>query len=1043
MTGLGNSNVILSAIREKEDDFLDHESNFKSLIENSSDAIVVIGPKGKVVYQSPSYEKILGRKKEDHLGDYAHRYIHPMDLPHMYKLFGRLLRSHETFEKIRLRLKHSDGSWHWIQATAKNHLDDPKINGIVVNFRDITDQKEIEEKLKDTIKKYSAIIDGVREGVIILKDMKVEFASQSVEDITGYSTDEIKNIDPMKVILQKDYNKVVEIFRNIVKESEVIKPQQFQIFHKDGHTLSLELSSKKIKNRRETTDIVFLRDLSLKEEKEKVLKDSEEKYATLVNMSQDGVLLLQHDRIVYANNRFYDILGIDRSSLDGKSIISTLSKSMPDMLSAMSKEDREMLLNRLSDAKKGNITSHSYQVPLKTRSGEICWIEIYVNPIKYKGEPAEIVVFRDVTKFKNYEDKLGRLKEHYRSLIESSPDMIAQFNGSGKIIMANTRMAEFLEVSLEELIGGDALKVMPKELLTRAIELLSTATKCEKPFFFEDYIKGRYYHSVIVPVDIPGEKRTFQMISRDITEHKEAEIEIEVAKKRMEDILEGMIDGITISDMQANILYVNKAATMQTGFQPEELIGKKVMEVYIGKEDFLKAAKHLKKLFTGESLKAEEYSILRKNGPAFPASLNFSLLKDSDGKPENIIAVHRDITERKSMEEELHKSKERYRLVADNLEDIVWSMDMSLKIDYISPSAKTIYGLDPEEALGKPLMSILSKESAESMMNGIKQNPALFKIMMEMISGRIDSGELKNNSDVLSKPIEYEYTRQDGTKLFVESAMSPMIDDGNAVGICGITRDITERVKAEIKVNELMNDLERSNKELEQFAYVASHDLQEPLRMVSSYLTLLSRRYKGKLDSDADDFIHFAVDGATRMQRMINDLLTYSRVGTRGKPFEEVDSETLLKDALSNLEIRIEESSAIVTHDPLPTVMADDVQFVQLLQNLIGNSIKYNDKDTPEVHIGVEDKDGDWLFSVKDNGIGIEPEYIDSVFEIFRRLPTEKEYEGSGIGLSVCKKIVERHGGRIWLESEPGSGTTFYFTVPSLKNEKLEVASVM
>ncbi|WP_436235274.1 sensor histidine kinase [Paenibacillus sp. LjRoot153] len=239
----------------------------------------------------------------------------------------------------------------------------------------------------------------------------------------------------------------------------------------------------------------------------------------------------------------------------------------------------------------------------------------------------------------------------------------------------------------------------------------------------------------------------------------------------------------------------------------------------------------------------------------------------------------------------------------------------------------------------------------------------------------------------------------------------------------------------EIELKQQKEDLAGSNAELEQFAYVASHDLQEPLRMVASYVQLLAKRYQGKLDQDADDFIHYAVDGAQRMQNLINDLLAFSRVGTKGKELKSVDFEVVLQHVLTNLQHAIQESDALITHDPMPTLLADSTQMVQLLQNLIGNAIKFRDANrAPVIHIGIKQQGKERLFSVRDNGIGFDLKYRDRIFLIFQRLHNKTKYQGTGIGLSICKKIVERHGGKIWVESEAGQSTTFYFTLQDREN---------
>lgn len=369
-------------------------------------------------------------------------------------------------------------------------------------------------------------------------------------------------------------------------------------------------------------------------------------------------------------------------------------------------------------------------------------------------------------------------------------------------------------------------------------------------------------------------------------------------------------------------------------------------------------------------------------------------------------------------EEKLRQAaEEKYRNLFDNASDAIITTDVEDNVTSWNRSAEKIFGWTAQEVMGKNLTHLIVPPDLQA---------ARDKIVRDTVSGRVVSG------------IDVVRRRKDGKEVDVSLTVSPIRDiNQDIIGISDVVRDITERKQAEEKLKQTMEELVRSNKELEQFAYVASHDLQEPLRMVVSYLQLIEKRYKAKLDADADEFIGYAVDGATRMQKLINDLLAYSRVGTHGKPMEPTDCELIFDQAVSNVEIAITESKAVVTHDPLPAVMADGGQLLQLFQNLIANAVKFRGGKPPVIHVGVKRNKNEWLFSVRDNGIGIDMQYAERIFGIFQRLHGRNEYPGSGIGLAVCKKIVERHGGRISVESEPGKGSTFYFTIPIRRGESI------
>jgi len=371
--------------------------------------------------------------------------------------------------------------------------------------------------------------------------------------------------------------------------------------------------------------------------------------------------------------------------------------------------------------------------------------------------------------------------------------------------------------------------------------------------------------------------------------------------------------------------------------------------------------------------------------------------------------------ERRAYTDALLESEERVRLLLDSTAEGIFGIDLDAKCTFCNRAALKMLGYPAEaDVLGKNMHQLAHHTKAD----GTPNPPEECRLLATLRDGSKVSAE------------DQLLWRADGTGFSTDAASHPIRHGADIVGAVVSFHDISERKQAALALAKKTQELERSNTELEQFAYVASHDLQEPLRMVSSYTQLLARRYQGKLDSDADDFIAYAVDGATRMQRLINDLLTFSRVGSRGKPFEAVDCNRVLQDAMGDLHAAIEDSGASITHDPLPTVQADPGQLHQLLLNLLGNAIKFRGAQKPAIHVSARHQNGEWRFSVRDNGIGIAPEFFERIFVIFQRLHTREEFPGTGIGLAVCKRIVERHHGRIWVESEPGQGSTFWFTIP-------------
>jgi PAS domain S-box-containing protein len=489
--------------------------------------------------------------------------------------------------------------------------------------------------------------------------------------------------------------------------------------------------------------------------------------------------------------------------------------------------------------------------------------------------------------------------------------------------------------------------------------------------------------------------------SRSVTE--EALRESEERYRMLLDGIQGY--AIFMMDLQGNITTWNAGAERIKGYEAHEIVGQNFSCFFPEKDIERGRPGEVLLLAATEGRHVERAMRRRKDGSFFLASVTFTALRDSGGNLKGFSEFSHDLTA--SIE-----SEARYRGLLEAAPDAMVVVNASGTIVLLNQQAEKRFEYRSAELLGQRVETIIPHGFAERLVADSLRSPEA------VMAQQIGTG------------IELQGRRKDGSEFPIEIMLSPLVSTEGLLVTAAI-RDITTRKSTEADLLRNVRDLNRSNEELEQFANIASHDLQEPLRMVASYTQLLAKRYKGRLDADADEFIAYAVDGSLRMQGLIQALLTYSRAGAKGKAHHRISSEIVLKVALTNLQAAIEESGAVITYDALPVVTSDDTQLAQVFQNLLGNAIKYRGLELPKIHIsGSRNATDEWIFSVRDNGIGIDPEYFEQIFVLFQRLHRREEFEGTGIGLAICKKMLERLGGRIWVASEPARGSTFYFTLP-------------
>src|SRR6202049_3516124 len=992
----------------------------RGLLEAAPDAMVVVNQGGEIVLLNFQAEKQFGYHRGELVGQKVKNII-PEGFAERLLADGTRTAAEALAQQIgtgiELHGRRKDGSDFPIEIML-SPLESAEGILVTAAIRDISVRKDAEKHLAQMEGRYRGLLEAAPDAMVVVNQGgEIVLLNVQAEKRFGYHRDElvgqqVKNIIPegfAERLIADDLRSAEDALAQRIGTGIEINGRR-----KNGSEFPIEIMLSPLESTEGILVTAAIRDISVRKDAEKHLAQMEGRYRGLWEAAPDAMVVVnQRGAIVLLNVQAEKQFGYHRDELVGQKVKDIIPEGFAERLIADG-------TRTAADALAQQIGT-GIELQGRRKDGSEFPIEIMLSPLESTEGILVTAAIRDISVRKDAEKHLAQMENRYRGLLEAAPDAMVVVNQNGEIVLLNVQAEKQFGYRRDELLGQKVKNIIPEGFAER---LIADGTRTAAEALAQQIgtgieLNGRRRDASEFPIEImlsPLESAEGTLVTaaiRDISVRKDAEKHLAQMENRYRGLLEAAPDAMVVVNQNGEIVLLNVQAEKQFGYRRDELLGQKVKNII--PEGFAERLIADGTRSAAEALAQQigtgiELSGRRKDGSEFPIEIMLSPLESAEGIL--VTAAIRNISMRKDAETHLARMEGRYRGLLEAAPDAMVVVNQRGEIVLLNVQVEKQFGYRADELVGQQVKNIIPEGFAERLIADGTRSAA------EALAQQIGTG------------IELSGRRKDGSEFPIEIMLSPLESAGGILVTAAI-RDITVRKKADSQLAEKVEELNRSNEELEQFSYVASHDLQEPLRMVASYTQLLASRYKGKLDEDADEFIDFAVDGCNRMQGLIQDLLAYSRSGTDGKVLHERSIEDALNNALKNLSGTIEESGAVVTHDALPVITTDDTQLEQVFQNLVGNAIKYHGTAVPAVHISAIRKNlEEWTFSVRDNGLGIEAQYFERIFILFKRLHGRTEFKGTGIGLAICKKIVEGLGGRIWVESQVGKGSTFYFVLP-------------
>ncbi|MFO8011206.1 MAG: PAS domain S-box protein [Dehalococcoidia bacterium] len=900
-----------------------------------------------------------------------------------------------------------------------------KALGMIATMRDISELREAEQALRESEEKYRNLVERSSDLIVIIQDGLIRFANQRALDLMGYSPEETIGTPMTNYIAPDDIDMLIQRYQRRIGGEAVPSRYEARLVHRNGKIMTVEISGGTINYQGKAADMVIIHDVTERAQAEQQLRNSEEKLRTIFeNVTDEIAYLDEFGTILDVNDRVENIFGWKRDEVIGRNFME---------IAFMGPEAMQAMIETFARAFDSGATEHKVAFEARHRNGGPIHVEARAKLIEVSGgEKRSLVVVRDVTEQKRAEEALRQSEEKYRNLVENISEVIYSTEEDGRMSYISPSVQKFAGYSPSELIGENFSRFIHPDDFPQAFESYQKVLRGEqtrgKYRILTKYGEWRWIRASNNPITKHGKKVGTYGVLTDITEREEAVQALRESEEKYRSLVENINDVIFTLDTEGNFTYLSPAIEQISGYHPDELTGENFSE-FVHPDDLGTVTTSMERTITGLT-EPVEFRVYNKSGEIRHVRTSSRVIKES-GQIKGVTGVLTDLTEAKRAEDALRESERRFQAMFESMKDGVVLADLEGIIVEVNDAVLNIGGFeDRDAAIG---------------LNG-------FDFIAEKDRARAVEDMMKAFKEGRSATIEYELRTNNGVSIDIEATANLIYDAaGKPIGFINVLRDVTERKQIEEERERLLREIQQKSSDLEQILYATSHDLRSPLLNIqgfSSELEISLEEIRGLLegredvadevktklaemmDEDIHDSLQYILTSTSKMDSLLGGLLQLSRLGRKPLEIEEIDMNALMEAITSIHKYRLTDGNITLEAGDLPPCRADRDQIDQVFSNLVDNAVKFLDPERPGlIRVSGERRDGEVVYCVEDNGVGMEPEYQGRIFEIFHQLDPDTS-TGEGLGLTIVRRILDRHYGRIWLESEPGKGSRFFVALP-------------